>query len=70
MLDSKFVVVATDLNDEKASQMRDEDSAFDLTAFAEHLVSKSILYANVIANSPGPASYCCKLLILFQLVRQ
>ncbi|XP_019721608.1 non-structural maintenance of chromosomes element 4 homolog A [Hippocampus comes] len=39
VLDSKFVVVATDLNDEKASQMRDEDSALDLTAFAEHLLT-------------------------------
>ncbi|XP_077370218.1 non-structural maintenance of chromosomes element 4 homolog A [Festucalex cinctus] len=39
VLDSKFVAVATDLNNERASQMRDEDSAFDVTAFTQHLLS-------------------------------
>ncbi|XP_077437216.1 non-structural maintenance of chromosomes element 4 homolog A [Vanacampus margaritifer] len=39
VLDSKFVAVATDLNNERASQMRDEDSAFDIIAFAQHLLS-------------------------------
>ncbi|XP_061646941.1 non-structural maintenance of chromosomes element 4 homolog A [Phyllopteryx taeniolatus] len=39
VLDSKFVAVATDLNNERASLMRDEDSSFDFTVFAEHLLS-------------------------------
>ncbi|XP_037101991.1 non-structural maintenance of chromosomes element 4 homolog A isoform X1 [Syngnathus acus] len=39
VLDSKFVSMATELNNERASQMREEDSAFDHAAFAEHLLS-------------------------------
>ncbi|MEQ2233724.1 Non-structural maintenance of chromosomes element 4 A [Ilyodon furcidens] len=36
-LDAQLLVVATDLGKEKASQLFSEGSAFDPTAFAEHL---------------------------------
>lgn len=39
VLDSQLLVLATDLGKEKASQLHAEGSAFDTTAFAEHLVS-------------------------------
>ncbi|KAF0027333.1 hypothetical protein F2P81_020074 [Scophthalmus maximus] len=38
-LDAQLLVVATDLGKEKASQMFAEGTAFDPTAFAEHLLS-------------------------------
>nr|XP_057915222.1 non-structural maintenance of chromosomes element 4 homolog A [Doryrhamphus excisus] len=38
-LDAKFLVVATDLGQEKASQLVAEGTAFDTSAFAEHLLS-------------------------------
>lgn len=38
-LDAQFLVVATDLGKEKASQLFSEGIAFDPTAFAEHLLS-------------------------------
>lgn len=38
-LDAQLLVVATDLGKEKASQLFSEGTAFDLSAFAEHLVS-------------------------------
>ncbi|XP_014907196.1 non-structural maintenance of chromosomes element 4 homolog A isoform X2 [Poecilia latipinna] len=38
-LDAQLLVVATDLGKEKASQLFSEGSAFDPTAFAEHLLS-------------------------------
>ncbi|XP_034465694.1 non-structural maintenance of chromosomes element 4 homolog A [Hippoglossus hippoglossus] len=38
-LDSQLLVMATDLGKEKASQMFSEGTAFDPTAFAEHLLS-------------------------------
>lgn len=38
-LDAQLLVVATDLGKEKASQLFSEGTAFDPTAFAEHLVS-------------------------------
>ncbi|XP_054654639.1 non-structural maintenance of chromosomes element 4 homolog A [Dunckerocampus dactyliophorus] len=38
-LDSKFLVVATDLGQEKACQLVAEGTAFDPAAFAEHLLS-------------------------------
>ncbi|XP_067380793.1 non-structural maintenance of chromosomes element 4 homolog A isoform X1 [Channa argus] len=38
-LDAQLLVVATDLGKEKASQLFAEGSAFDPTAFAEHLLS-------------------------------
>lgn len=38
-LDSQLLVLATDLGKEKASQLHTEGSAFDPSAFAEHLLS-------------------------------
>ncbi|KTF95176.1 hypothetical protein cypCar_00006513 [Cyprinus carpio] len=38
-LDAQLLVLATDLGKEKASQLHAEGSAFDPSAFAEHLVS-------------------------------
>ncbi|XP_051503752.1 non-structural maintenance of chromosomes element 4 homolog A [Myxocyprinus asiaticus] len=38
-LDAQLLVLATDLGKEKASQLHAEGSAFDPTAFAEHLLS-------------------------------
>lgn len=43
-LDAQLLVVATDLGKEKASQLFSEGTAFDPTAFAEHLVSTFIAY--------------------------
>ncbi len=37
-LDAQLLVLATDLGKEKASQLHAEGSAFDPSAFAEHLV--------------------------------
>lgn len=37
-LDAQLLVLATDLGREKASQLHAEGSAFDPSAFAEHLV--------------------------------
>lgn len=39
LLDSKFLIVATDLVKEKAFQLFAEDDPFDPAAFADHLVS-------------------------------
>ncbi|XP_052356491.1 EP300-interacting inhibitor of differentiation 3-like, partial [Oncorhynchus keta] len=38
-LDAQLLVLATDLGKEKASQLHAEGSAFDPSAFAEHLLS-------------------------------
>lgn len=38
-LDAQLLVLATDLGKEKASQLHAEGSAFDPSAFAEHLVN-------------------------------
>lgn len=46
-LDAQLLVLATDLGKEKASQLHAEGSAFDPSAFAEHLVS----------NCEGKAKY-------------
>lgn len=40
-LDAHLLVLATDLGKEKASQLHADGSAFDLAAYAEHLVSKT-----------------------------
>lgn len=47
-LDAQLLVVATDLGKEKASQLFAEGTAFDPTAFAEHLVSEFIVYTHYI----------------------
>lgn len=47
-LDAQLLVVATDLGKEKASQLFAEGTAFDPTAFAEHLVSTVIVYTYYI----------------------
>ena len=39
-LDAQLLVLATDLGKEKASQLHAEGSAFDPSAFAEHLVNQ------------------------------
>lgn len=41
-LDAQLLVLATDLGKEKASQLQSEGSAFDLSTFAEHLVSSCL----------------------------
>ena len=45
-LDAQLLVVATDLGKEKASQLFAEGTAFDPTAFTEHLVSILIVYTH------------------------
>ncbi len=45
-LDAQLLVVATDLGKEKASQLFAEGTAFDPTAFTEHLVSEIIVYTH------------------------
>lgn len=56
-LDAQLLVLATDLGKEKASQLHAEGSAFDPSAFAEHLVSyserKARAYILQCANSLG-----------------
>ena len=42
-LDAQLLVVATDLGKEKATQLFSEGTAFNLSAFAEHLVSEFIV---------------------------
>lgn len=42
-LDAQLLVVATDLGKEKATQLFAEGTAFNPSAFAEHLVSEIIV---------------------------